>query len=187
MQSFRDHMTATALRMMGKPSAIGHPSGFSSAVGGGGSRGGGDDCPPNTSLKARPYISPLVSFVSFQNTIGAAQADVSVLLPIPAKQIMVCSRSNAHVSDTLFMHFVPLNKNYAGAAGITMIGNETWLPMCAIDGAHSSIGMGYKFSKPLPVGGTLYFDIGNESGGGQDIITLALSEDLEWWQTIVQV
>ncbi len=144
--------------------------------------GGCDD----TTLRSRPYQSPLFSFVTIPavNPAGPAQADVLVPLPVPAKEILCVSCLAAQDSDSLYMHFTTLNKSYGIATNILPTGTEFWLPFnntASWGGNNRRTGAGYKFKQVLPVQ-SLYFDIGHESGGSSPI-TFALGEDvLEYWK-----
>jgi len=177
MRSFREHMNRTAFKMM-RPTAINSPMGFGS------SGGGGSDCPPDQSLQSRKYVSPLVSFVTVQHTNNAAIGDVPLILPIPARVIVCVSTFLVEQDNTLFLHFVPLNKNYAGAIAILPQGTEAWLPMCGLNtaGGTGRMGSGWRFSKPLPPTTNLYLDIGQEGGGVSGPITFAISDDIDYWK-----
>jgi hypothetical protein len=178
MSDFREHMNEMALRMMRRPDIIGNPSGFGSS-----SPGGGGSCPPDTSLQSRQYVSPRVSFVTVQHTNNAAIGDVPLILPIPAKVIVCVSTVLAEQGNTLFLHFVPLNKVYAGI-NILPNGTEAWLPMCGLNtgGATGRMGSGWVFTKELPPTTNLFLDIGQESGGASQPITFAVSDDIAYWK-----
>ena len=168
--SFRDHMNTTAQRLL-RPTTINNPTGYS----------GGGACPPDSSQQSRKYISPQVSFITIPPTPSAvAVADYPLLLPIPAKVILCVGCLSAQDGDSLFMHFATLNKAYTTDV-ITPNGYENWIPICFPLGSANSrrIGWWFKFAEPLPPGGTLYFDIGNESGGTTPI-TFALSNSIDF-------
>jgi hypothetical protein len=180
MRDFREHMNEMAQRLMGRPDLIANPAGFGSSVG-----GGGGSCPPDTSLQSRQYVSPRVSFVTV--AAGAApfnaRADVPLILPIPAKVIVCVSTTLTEQPNTLFLHFVPLNKLYAGIS-ILPTGNEAWLPMCGLNagGGTGRMGSGWVFTKELPPTTNLYLDIGQEGGGASGPITFAVSDDITFWK-----
>ena len=173
-----------ALKMTGRPliplSRINPPSGFSG--------GGGQDCPPDESLRSRPYQSPFLSYVTIPQSVpaGPAQADVPVLLPLPAKEIICVSCTTAQDTDSLYMHFVPLNKNYGIATAILPTGNEQWLPFNNTGtwgGNARRTGSGYKFSKQIPVL-SLYFDIGHESGGSSPLTFVIGDGAIDFWRYV---
>ena len=179
MRDFREHMNDLARRMMRRPDIIGNPTSFGSSA-----PGGGGQCPPDTSLSSRQYVSPRVSFVTVQHTNNAAIGDVPLILPIPAKVIVCVSGTLAENGNTLFLHFVPLNKNYTGAIAIQPNGTESWLPMCGLNtaGGTGRMGSGWVFTKELPPTTNLYLDIGQEGGGGSNPITFAVSDDITYWK-----
>jgi len=175
-------MDAMALKMTGRPlipsNRINSPSGFSS--------GGGGDCPPDASLRSRNYQSPFLSYITIPATSGPAQADVPVLLPLPAKEIICVSCAEAQANDSLYMHFVPLNKNYGIATAIIPTGNEQWLPFSdsgSWGGNARRTGAGYKFSQTIPVL-SLYFDIGHESGGSSAITFVIGDGAIDFWRYV---
>jgi len=142
-------------------------------------------CGPETTLRSRQYISPQVTFVTITKLTAAAEGDTPLIAPVPFKWIMVVSTRQADISDTLYLHFVPLNKVYPGLA-INQVGNEAWLPLCDSTGNHSKIGMGYNFGRVLPPT-TMYLDIGQEAGGAAGVqITFALSDEMEYWNLVNQ-
>jgi hypothetical protein len=170
-QSFREHMNDVARRLMQPTASAGMPSGF-----------GGGNCPPDTSQQSRQYISPQISYFTIPPGPNAvALADVPVLLPIPAQFIMLVGCLSAQNGDSLYMHFATLNKNYGILDVITPTGFENWIPICnpLASANMKRIGWWMKFSQPLPVGGTLYFDIGNESGTPTPL-TFALSNSVDF-------
>jgi hypothetical protein len=174
-ESFREHMNAMALKMA-RPFQINPPTGFSNS-------GGGGDCPPDTSLRSRQYVSPLFQFV-FIPTFNPAVAipDYQIILPAPAKCIFVASCLEAQNNDSLFLHFVPLNKNYAGATSIAPAGTEQWIQLSGrnASGGTGRMGSGLVFDAPLPAGQPLFFDIGSESGGSSPI-SILLTNNLTYW------
>jgi len=180
-KSFREHMTATAFKMM-RPTEINPPSGFGS--------GGGGACPPDMSLSSRKYISPLFQFITIP-AIGppyVAIADYSIILPTPVKCIMVVSRLLSANNNSLYLHFVPLNKNYGGAIAILPTGNDQWIPLTGITsiGPVGSIGSCLIFEQELPAGQPLFFDIGVEAGGTSSPITLLLTNSLKYFKLAPQ-
>jgi hypothetical protein len=140
-------------------------------------------CPPDSSLQSRGYVSPVVSFVTIQKPNNTADADVLLQLPFPARQIICVSRTAAENTNTIFLHFIQLNKNYAGGNAILPVGNEQWLPIGAgvFSAAFSCIGSGWIFKQPLPVQ-NLYLDMGQESGGTAGPVTFAISNDIDYWR-----
>jgi hypothetical protein len=186
-RSFRKHMDAMALKMTGRPllpllSVIGNPTSFQSRA------GDPNACPEDTSLKARQYQSPFLSYVTIPQSVpaGPAQADVLVPLPIPAKEIICVACLSAQDTDSLFMHFTPLFKAYGVATAILPTGNEQWLPFNNTGtwgGNTRRTGSGYRFSKGMPIN-SVYFDIGHESGGSS-ALTFVLGEDaIAYWKNL---
>lgn len=84
----------------------------------------------------------------------------------------------AHISDSLFFHFKPLNKGYAGN-GITPNGTESWLPLMSQTAGQTKVGIGYRFGHPLPI--NCFLDIGQEAGGTDYNITFAVGNDVVYW------
>lgn len=146
-------------------------------------------CPPSTTLQSRPYVSPVITFVTIVKPTGHVDADVPFFIPIPTRMILVVSTRNANLSDSLFLSFVPLNlygtpSAPTGAIAWTPVGTEQWIPLCNFSAtAKSKIGCGWLFKDPLPVG-TMYLQIGQENGGAANVpITFALCQDnaiLNW-------
>jgi hypothetical protein len=169
-------MNAMAAKLA-RPFEINSPSSFANS-------GGGGDCPPDTSLQSRQYVSPLVAFVTVQHTNNAAIGDVPLILPIPARVIVCVSTLLAEQGNTLFLHFVPLSKNYSATIAIQPTGTENWLPMCGLNtaGGTGRMGSGWVFTKPLPPTQNLYLDIGQESGGASGPITFMVSNDVDYWK-----
>jgi hypothetical protein len=181
MRDFREHMNEMARRMMRRPDIIGNPSGFGSSA----PSGGGSNCPPDTTLSSRQYVSPRVSFVTVPPGVAPfiARADVPLILPIPAKVIVCVSTVLTEQNNTVFLHFNPINKLYTGTS-ILPNGTESWLPMCGITtgGGAGRIGSGWVFTKELPPTTNLYLDIGQEGGGVSGPITFAVSDDIAYWK-----
>lgn len=134
--------------------------------------------------RSRRYIGPPVSFVTVTKPTAHADNDVPLVIPIPFRWIMVTSTLLAAISDSLFLHFVPLNRNDAAGLAINMVGNEAWLPLCAPNGNKSKIGMGYIFENEMPPT-TLYLDIGQDHGGAGGVqITFAVSSQMKFWSLL---
>ena len=80
------------------------------------------------------------------------------------------------------MHFKPLNKTYPGGNAVTMVGNEEWYSFNNYGGAAAppdglkQPGTYFRFYGPMPP--QLYFDIGQEAGGTNYQITLAIGPGL---------
>jgi hypothetical protein len=141
-------------------------------------------CPPETTLRSRRYVSPAVSFVTITKNVGGIQGDIPFVLPIPAKTIIVVSRTNLHFNDSMFLHFVPLGLTNPLATAILPTGQENWLPLCNSESPLSSIGLGYVFDEPLPPS-TMFITQGQEAGGGVPLFTtLAVSNTLKWWNLV---
>jgi hypothetical protein len=143
-------------------------------------------CPPDTTLTSRRYQSPLVSYVTLnpQSLIGNAEGDILLQLPIPAKAILCVNSTPGTNSDSLYMHFIPLNKSYTTVA-ITPTGTEQWIPICpnAYSGDYERVGWWMTFREPMPVGQGLYFDMGFESGD-RGPVTFAISESFEFFRPL---
>ena len=140
-------------------------------------------CPPDSSRRSRNYVSPLMQFVTIMKPTNTADADVPLFLPFPAKQIICVSRAAAEINNTIFLHFIPLNKNYAGGNAILPTGAEPWLPIGAgvYGGAFTSVGSGWIFDEELPVT-QLFLDMGQESGGSAGPVTFAISNAIRYWK-----
>jgi hypothetical protein len=114
------------------------------------------------------------AFYTLTTAGGNAQADVPVLVPIPdAGFIFVANITPAHLTDSLWMHFIPTGKSYATGT-IAPVGNEQWFPLCQQGSALTKIGLMYDFGDPLPP--TIYFDIGQETNGTAYFITLLFAK-----------
>jgi hypothetical protein len=138
-------------------------------------------CPPKSLERARLQINdPGIAFVTIQKiALGGAVADLPLNLPFPCNWIMVASIDPVHVSDSLYLHFKPLYKAYGGGNGVTVVGNENWLPMQSQTATQNKTGIGYRFTNPLPI--NCYLDIGQEAGGGNYFITFAVGNDVNFW------
>lgn len=129
---------------------------------------------------------PTIYYVTIKKiALGGAKGDVPFRVAVPARWLMVATCDAGHLNDGLYLHFSPTGKSYT-SNGIVLVGNEPWLPLCDVQQAHSKIGMGYKFSSPLPVNTDIFLDIGQDAGGGDYFITLAYSDNVEDWKVLTQ-
>jgi hypothetical protein len=141
-------------------------------------------CPPETTLRSRGYVPSPVSFVTITKNALGIQGDIPFQLPIPAKAIIVVSRTNLHLNDGLYMSFRPLGLSNPNASAILPLGTENWLPLCNPESALSTIGLGYIFDEPLPPT-TMYMTIDQAAGGTPPFyVTLAVSNTLKWWNMV---
>lgn len=120
---------------------------------------------------------PDIAFITVTKiALGGAKGDVAVLLPWPCKYIEVVACDPVHLADSLLLHFQPLNKTYIGNA-IVQVGNEPWLPLGPIGSNISKVGAFRRFARPMPQ--TIYFDIGQETGGTDYFFTIMVANDIE--------
>jgi hypothetical protein len=147
-------------------------------------------CPPDTTLHSRQLsFGPNIQFIHILKVaLGGAVPDFLVQLPPlpPDKQfddwtITFVSCATAHVNDSLFMHFKPLNKTYPGGNAVTMDGTEEWFSFNSWLASGGPLGLkepgnSWTFRGPMPP--QLYFDIGQEAGGVNYSITLAIGPGL---------
>ena len=141
-------------------------------------------CPPETTQRSRGYVSPPVSFITVTKNLNGIQGDIPFALPIPAKAIIVVSRTNLHLNDALFMHFVPLGLSNPLASAYLPTGQENWLPLCNPESPLSTIGLGYIFDEPLPPQ-TMYLTMDQAAGGTAPLyVTLAVSNTLKFWNMV---
>jgi hypothetical protein len=143
-----------------------------------------DVSPPKSLERARLMINdPDVAFVTVikSSSVGAI-GDVLLNFPKPCNSIMVVACTPAHISDSLYLHFLPLGKTYIGL-GITPIGNEPWLTFNSQSTSSiGKIGIGYRFTQPMPINS--FLDIGDEAGAGTVFITFAVGNDFKFWNRV---
>jgi hypothetical protein len=136
-----------------------------------------DYCPPVSTLKSRQFgFGPNVKFahITLPAVPAIAYADYGLLLPKPSSLIMLVSCSAGAIPDSLFLHFYPLNKSYAAGA-IVPTGNEEWFPFTNGVTGYVKLGTFFKFKQTLS--GTVYFDIGYESGANPHNMTFACGDE----------
>jgi hypothetical protein len=122
-----------------------------------------------------------IFFVTVQaNAIAGVQcqADYQVQLPAKYRKFALVSCQGNASPNTLFLHFIPLYKQYAsGVPGITPTGFENWFPM-KTNGNGEVDGVMWIFKQGQS---TIFFDWGFESGGGNNwAFTIACSQDDEF-------
>jgi hypothetical protein len=152
----------------------------------------GPNCPPNTTLHSRQLsFGPEIQYIHIRKiAIGGAVADfITQIAPLPlgpsnSWDLMFLSCDPIHINDTLTFHFKPLYKgapNYAGGNAVTMTGAEEWYIFNNSNIAASPAGIKqpgnyFRFYGPMPP--QLYWDIGQEAGGTDYSITLAIGPGL---------
>lgn len=96
--------------------------------------------------------------------LGGSKADVPITFSFPVTKIWIASKDNAHLSDSLYFHFIPLGKAALYTSNsINPTGVEQWFDMTYTPAGNLSFfGKVLKFRTPFSSG---YFDIGQEAGG----------------------
>ena len=106
--------------------------------------------------------------------LGGAKADVPINFSFPVSKIWIASKDTAHLTDSLYFHFVPLNKGVLYAASgnsINPTGVEQWYDMTLSPAGNLTFfGKVLKFRTPFTTG---FFDIGQEAGGTDYNICIA--------------
>ncbi len=120
---------------------------------------------------------PQICFVQIKKVaLGGAKGDLICKFQFPVRSIWIASKDSAHLTDSLFLHFIPLGNKYAGNS-ITPTGGEPWIDMTYSAAAGQTYnGKFLKFSAPVS---QVYFDCGQEAGGGDYVFTVAGSNDVE--------
>jgi hypothetical protein len=129
-------------------------------------------CPPP--LRSRPYVSgPQIFFLHFAfQTIGGAQFDQRFNLPFPCNSFFLVSINKT--ANSLFLHLTPTNRsNPTGSATVTVLGNEEWFPMTALQLASTNYWAAIRFKDPIQI---MYLSGGSETGTST-ILTLACVAD----------
>jgi len=143
------------------------------------------NCPPDMVQKSRQLsFGPEIKYIHiFKLVATGAQLNIPVnIAPMPLGpdgtwSIMMVACDNAHLEDSFFMSFNPVNSSGVAGNAIVPIGYEEWFPFQAITAAaNNKVGIMYKFFGAVPP--IIYFHVGQEAGGGNYQITLAYGPGL---------
>jgi hypothetical protein len=132
-------------------------------------------CPPALKSRSLTFMPQLYFATVSGQAIGGAQADINVILPFPCRYFQVVSM--LAVQNSVFFHFVPLNKVY-GVAAIVPTGRENWIPLSnqPVNTAPPYYWTRLDAGAPIK---NFYLDMGTENGAANTITIMCVPDTAE--------